>query len=193
MALPTDVDISSYDRFRATTIGRGFDIDGRYGYQCWDFGAMLWGLTGHYTYPYLSTGGTGYAYGCWTAARDLNAGTTFDLIYNIGDVKRGDMVIWDRGRYTGDVSGHNGFADEDYNGSGYIMVLGQNQENPSATVGHVATVDRMSINKFLGAFRYKAWGGGPGPGPGPGPTPTGKASKKKFPWFIYNQRRNLTH
>lgn len=187
MALPTDVDISSYDRFRATTIGRGFDVDGAYGYQCVDLAMVLWGLTGHFPYPYISTGGTGYAYGIWYA-NIVNAGTDFDLIYRIEDVKRGDLVILDRGRFTGDVSGHDGYADEDYDGSGYMWLLGQNQENPNPYTGHVTTRNRMSVAKFMGAFRYKAWGGGPGPGP----EPTRKA-KKKFPWFIYNQRRNLTY
>lgn len=184
MPLPSDVDISSYDRFRATTIGRGFDIDGAYGYQCWDYGALLWGLTGHYPYPYLSTGGTGYAYGIWSA-REQNGPPDFEMIFRLEDVKRGDLVILDHGRFTGDVSGHDAYADEDYDGSGYMWLLGQNQKNANPYTGHVVTRDRMSVAKFLGAFRYKAWGGGP--------EPSTSRKKKKFPWFIYNQRRNLTY
>ena len=186
MAL-VQVDISSYDAFRAATMGNGYDIDGSYGYQCWDYGALLWGNIGRYghpgvpySYPYLSTGGTGYAYGIWSA-RTQNAAGEFDLVFNLADVKRGDLVILDRGRFQGDVSGHDAYADEDYDGSGYMWLVGQNQTNPSATVGHVVTRNRMSVAKFLGAFRYKRWESTP-------PTPPTVVKKKKgYPWAIYGQ------
>ncbi len=187
--LPTDVNITSYDSFKTTTIGQGYNVDGNlgihndqdeHGFQCWDYGALLWGLTGDFSYPYLSTNGTGYAYGIWEA-RNQNAGDTFDLITDINQVKRGDMVVLDKGRYTGDISGHNAFADEDYNGSGELLLLGQNQENPSVTYGHVVTLDRLDVSTFLGAFRYKQW---------IQPTPVTR-KKKKFPWYIYNNRRAM--
>lgn len=186
MALET-VDITSYDAFRADVMGRGFNVDGQYGYQCWDLGATLWGNTGNYAYPYLSTGGTGYAYGCWTVewARNQNAGNDFDLVWNLSDVKRGDMLILDRGRFSGDVSGHNAFADEDYNGTTTMYLVGQNQENPSATYGHVTTCNQMSVAKFLGAFRYKAWNSTP---PTP-PTPTQK--QNHFKWALYARTLRL--
>lgn len=180
------VPTGSYEEFRNTVLGNGYDVDGYYGYQCWDLGATLWGNVGGYSYPYLSTGNTGYAYGIWSVewARNQNAGTKFDLIYNLSDVKRGDMIILDKGRFTGDVSGHNAFADEDYNGTTTMWLVGQNQENPSATVGHVTTRNQMSVAKFLGAFRYKEWGSGPSP------QPTVRR-KGKFPWVLYaNKLRN---
>lgn len=190
MAL-VQVDISSYENFKSATMGNGYDIDGSYGFQCWDYGALLWGNIGRYghsgvpyAYPYLSTGGTGYAYGIWLA-RTENATDQFDLIFNLSDVKAGDLVILDKGRFTGDVSGHDGFADESYDGSGYMWLVGQNQENPSATVGHVVTRDRMSVAKFLGAFRFKQW-----ITPPPPPPPV-QRKKSKFPWVLYaNKLRN---
>lgn len=178
MALVT-LDISSYDAFRNATLGNGYDVDGANGYQCWDLGAELWGNTGNYVYPYLSTGGTGYAYGIWSA-KELNAGTDFDLIYNLSDVKRGDMLVLDKGRFAGDVSGHNGFADEDYSGGNTIMMLGQNQENPNPTTGHVTTIDSMNVAKFLGAFRFKRW-----------TTPVYSQivrKETKFPWVLYSEK-----
>ena len=150
---------------------------------------MLWGNIGRYghsgvpyNYPYLSTGGTGYAYGIWYA-RTENAASNFDLIFNLADVKRGDLVILDQGRFVGDVSGHDAFADEDYDGSGYMWLVGQNQESPSAQYGHVVTRDRMSVAKFMGAFRFHQWAQ-----PTP-PTPT-QRKKHKFPWYLYTNRLN---
>ena len=184
MAL-VEVDISSFENFKSATLGNGYDIDDSYGYQCWDYGALLWGNIGRYghsgvpyAYPYLSTGGTGYAYGIWLA-RTENATDQFDLIFNLSDVKAGDLVILDKGRFTGDVSGHDAYADESYDGSGYMWLVGQNQENPSATVGHVVTRDRMSVAKFLGAFRFKQW---------EHPTPPRPYTKSKFPWVIYARK-----
>ena len=180
------VPTGSYDEFRSAVMGRGFDVDGQYGYQCWDLGATLWGNVGGYTYPYLSTGGTGYAYGIWAVewARIQNAGDKFDLIYNLADVKRGDMIILNYGRFAGDVSGHNAFADEDYNGTNSMVLVGQNQVNPSAVYGHITTATTMNVSAFLGAFRYKEW-----IGPGPEPTPTRR--KSDFPWVLYaNRLRN---
>ena len=70
------------------TIGKSYDEDKAFGFQCWDYGALLWGNIGRYghagvpyNYPYLSTANTGYAYGIWLA-RTENAGSEFDLIYN---------------------------------------------------------------------------------------------------------------
>jgi hypothetical protein len=129
--------------------------------------------------------GNGYAYGCWALRKDINAGDKFDLIYQLSQVKRGDVVVLDRGRFTGDESGHIAFADEDYNGTSMLRLMGQNQEHASAVVGYKVTIDNVSVSKFLGAFRYKGWNGTP---PTPPPTPTEK-SEKRFPWFIISQRR----
>lgn len=178
MGLPTDVNIDTFDNFRNDTIGRGFDVDGQHGFQCWDYGATLWGLTGDYAYPYLSTGGIGYAYGIWSD-RELNAIPDFTLITRKEDIKRGDMVILDKGRFSGDVSGHNAFADEDYNGTDTMQLLGQNQENPSPIVGHVVTSNQMSISKFLGAFRFNKW-----------EEPTPSIEKRKFPFYLLPSIRN---
>ena len=187
MAL-VQVDISSFDAFKNATLGNGYDIDGHYGYQCWDYGALLWGNIGRYghqgtpyNYPYLSTGGTGYAYGIWLA-RTENATDQFELIFNLSDVKKGDLVILDKGRYVGDVAGHDAYADEDYNGTNTLRLLGQNQENSSEQYGHVVTLDNMNVSKFLGAFRFKQW---IAPPPPPPPSST---RKKHYPWAIYGRQ-----
>lgn len=191
MAL-VEVPIDTYDNFRNATMGNGYDIDGYYGYQCWDYGALLWGNIGRYghegtqyAYPYLQTGPEGYAYEIWTQSRIVNAGNQFDLINNLSDVKRGDLVILDKGRFVGDVSGHDAYADEDYNGSTTMWLVGQNQESPSATVGHVVTRDQMDVSKFLGAFRYKKWI------TPPPPPPVHIQTKSKFPFVLYANKWRL--
>lgn len=178
-----DLPHSSYSEWKSVTIGNEYDLDGSYGCQCWDYASLFWRNVGFGVgYPLT---GNGYAYGCWTLERNNNTGDEFDLIYNLSDVKVGDIVVLDQGRYPGDVAGHIAFADEDYNGTNTMYLLGQNQEHPSATLGYKVTLTVMNVSKFLGAFRYKGWS--------TPPTPTG-LTKKHFPWVLrarkLNQMRN---
>lgn len=143
------IPVQSYDAFRGAVIGKGYDIDGAYGYQCWDGTALLWQQIGRS----LMTG-NGCASGCWTLKKDVNAGKDFDLITNLKDVKRGDVMVFSTGQY-----GHIGFADENYNGSGSVKLLGQNQGGtPKNSKGGAGfNVVNMSTATFLGAFRFKMW------------------------------------
>lgn len=144
------VNVSSYDAFRNEVNGNGYNVDGVYGNQCFDGAAvMLYSATGRK----LSTGGTGAARGCWevASARKFNAGTEFELITDKTKIKRGDMLF-----FTANSKwGHVGFADEDYNGTNYIKVLGENQKGNGN--GYPFTVINFSLSTFLGAFRYKEW------------------------------------
>lgn len=118
-------------------------------HNCWDGTALLWQQLGRS----LMTG-NGCASGCWTLKKDVNAGSQFELITNAKDVKRGDVVVFSTGQY-----GHIGFADENYNGSGSIKLLGQNQGgSPKGAKGGAGfNVINMSMATFLGAFRFKNW------------------------------------
>lgn len=147
-----NVPINSYDSFRTTVLGRGYDIDGAYGYQCWDGAALVWQQLGRN----LLTG-NGAASGCWTLKRDVNAGSDFDLIWNLKDVKRGDVVVFGAGQY-----GHIGFADANYDGSGVVRLLGQNQGgSPKGAAGGAGfNVVNVNAASFLGAFRLKKWATG---------------------------------
>jgi len=139
------VDVSSYDAFRNNVINKGYDIDNYYGFQCWDGAALLWQQIGRD----LSTGGTGAAKGCWTHARDKNAGSDFDIVTSQTSLRRGDVIVFGGGQY-----GHIGFVDR-INGDGTINVLGQNQNG--GVNGSPFNVIRMSLGNFLGAFRFKRW------------------------------------
>lgn len=143
------VPVQNYDAFRGTVLGKGYDIDGAYGYQCWDGTALLWQQIGRSPMT-----GNGCAYGCWTLKKDVNAGKDFTLITKLADVKRGDVMVFSTGTY-----GHIGFADENYNGSGSIKLLGQNQGGTpkNAKGGAGFNVITMSTQTFLGAFRFNNW------------------------------------
>ena len=174
------ITITSYDGFRADALNRasqglGYDVDNWLGYQCWDLAAELWmnipefansGLWPH-TGPNLA------ASECWTYSRTENAGNSFDLIYNLSDVKRGDVIVIGASAIS-DV-GHIAFADEDYNGTNYLNLLGQNQVNPDPNYGHIPTVTNLSVSAFLGAFRYKEW---------EEPEPEVYEEEKHFPWPV---------
>ena len=176
------INISSYDGFRADALNRaaqglGYDVDGYYGYQCWDLAAELWmnipefrnsGLWPH-TGPNLA------AMECWTVSRDANAGSSFDLIYNLSDVKRGDVIVLGPSAISN--VGHIAFADEDYTTGSYLNLLGQNQVNPDFYYGHVPTITSLNVSAFLGAFRFKDWI--------TPPTPTvTEEERKHFPWPV---------
>lgn len=185
VTLPTD----TYDVWKSAVNGNGYNADGYYGCQCWDLCAEFWNNIG-FPRGYPRTGVNHYASECWTASRDVNAGDQFDLIYNKEDLKRGDVIVWNG--TTSFPTGHIGFADEDYNGTNSINVLGQNQGTggtPTPVVdpegGTTANVKALSLNNFAGAFRYKEWEVTP-------PAPT--ARKNHFKWVLYarklNQMRN---
>lgn len=176
--------IDSYDHFRADALDRaaqglGYDVDGWYGYQCWDLAAELWMHISEFSsglWPH--TGPNLAAEEIWTVSRVENAGSSFDLITSLSQVKRGDVIVI--GNSAISSVGHVAFADEDYSSlsMNWMQLLGQNQVNPSPDYGHIPTVTLLNVSNFLGAFRYHAW-------EQPSPTPT---LKHKFPWFIYTKK-----
>lgn len=187
MAAP-NVAHATYDEFKAAVIGRGFDLDGGFNYQCWSAVDLLYEQSdvGQYLYTsrYFIPTDPGYAKTCWTylPARNLNASGHFTAVYNVTEIKRGDIIVFDTYPNWYGTAGHIAYADEDYNGTDYIDLLGQNQgpgSNPYT--GTVFNVTRSYLGgAFLGIFRYDAWESTP-----PGPQPTEKAKEKRhFPWPI---------
>lgn len=177
----------SYNEFRSYALSHGVNVDRAWGNQCWDICALLW-----YQYGKRLQTGNGYAYGCWTLRRNQNAVGPFKLIYNKSDIRRGDILVFNHhGSYT---AGHICFADENYHGNSYINVLGQNQGQGSGS-GKASNIKRWSFTYFLGAFRNSDWSSSPTPptppppGPQPGPSPTSEF--KRFPWYLYNNKRKM--
>lgn len=178
------ISINTYDAFRGDALARaaqnlGYDVDGYFGYQCWDLAAELWMNIPAFQDGQLwpKTGPNLAAMECWTVSKFQNAGTEFDLIYGIIELKRGDVIVLGPSPISN--VGHIAFCDEDYNGTARMNLLGQNQVNPSINYGHIPTVTNLDISQFLGAFRYKAWETTP-----PVVT-TYKPKKKHFPWVLY--------
>ena len=175
VTLPTD----SYANFKAATNGNGYDVDSSFGCQCWDLAAEFWWNVG-FPQGYPTLAGTGSAYGAWDD-RVNNAGNEFDLIYNVSDIKVGDVIVFNY--FTGNPYGHIGFADEDYNGTNTINILSENNGGtPDPSGGAYTNVNSYDLQYFRGAFRFKAWHITP-------PTPSGRSRKGKFPWVLY--ARNL--
>ena len=161
---------SSYNEWRASTIHNGYDADGWYQNQCWDFCAELW-----YQYGLTLYTGNGYAYGCWTIERNRNAVSPFIKVNGVENIKRGDVLVFN---YTPtSATGHICFADEDYHtGMTYISTFGQ----VPAVFGLSGTAGTYPFNlsNFLGIFRNTEWDNTPEP------TPVSTPKKKKFPWPI---------
>ena len=166
---------ATYNEFRQYALTHGVNVDYAWGNQCWDICAIVW-----YQYGLrLKTGPNHSVYECWTVSRMQNAVPPFSLVTRKEDIKRGDIVVFNRhGSYT---TGHIGFADEDYRGTNYINILGQNQGQGSSS-GTPSDVRNSALTYFLGAFRNSNWiGSSPTP---PTPTPT-SGKKKRFPWVLY--------
>lgn len=172
---------ATYEEFRNAVNGHGYDLDGLYGYQCWDGVDLLYEQSD--VGQYLSTANTGLVKNCWlnTSARASNGRGHFETISDVTQIKRGDIIVFNT--YSGwyGRTGHIGFADEDYNGTNTIRILSQNfgtGSNPNT--GKPFNIANAYLGTaFLGVFRYKPWAK-----PTPPPEPTETKKRRHFPWPI---------
>ena len=181
--------VASYLAWKTATLNNGYDADGSNGDQCWDLTAEFWYNNG-FGAGYPHTGPNHSAWECWTVSRVENAGDKFDLIYNLSDVKQGDVLVYDQ--FSINPYGHIGFADEDYAtwsaahpGDYEFPILSQNnQGTPYPPGGTYTNVHGYDTRLFLGAFRLRSWNPTP-------PTPSVTTTRKRFPWVLYaNKLRN---
>lgn len=174
------VPIGTYEAFRDAVNGNSYDVDGVAGCQCVDLIKLLnWNLG--YSSPYYDTGGTGYAWGGWTvdSARTFNAGSSYTLVYDKTQIKKGDVIVMDA--TSGNPAGHICLANEDYNGTNSLSCLGQNQGGtPVPGGGTTVNINTLGLGDFLGVFRPTFWQ------PTPPPTPT--ETQRRFPWAIYARK-----
>ena len=187
---------SSYDTARADILARaaqglGYDFDGYHGYQCWDVGANWYGLIGKSFQTKSSYTGAGgadsYVLTTWTYAPAFanNSAVPMTAVTDLNQIKRGDMLIWGAGGAIA-LSGHNAFADEDYNnGKETIRALGQNQQDANFQTGHIPTLNDIPKRGLLGAFRYTKWTGST---PSPDPSPSLGRMNSEFPWVLYSRK-----
>ena len=179
---------STYTEFKNAVNGRGFDMDGHYGYQCWDGVELLYqqpDIGQHlYTAFNFDTSLSSGVKTCWlyAPARAINGSGHFSEVTNVQDIKQGDIIVLNQ--YSGwyGSTGHIGFADEDYNGTDYINILGQNQGAGDPQYGSPFNVMRSYLGAaFLGVFRYDGWASTP-------PTPPIPAKRSNFPWVLYARK-----
>ena len=169
---PTSVPYDTYDNFRDHVNGNGYDWDYSSGDQCWDGVQLLYGQVGQVLY----TGPNNRASECWTVvtSRELNGSGHFYIVEGVTNIKKGDVIVFNRNTDWTHSAGHIGFADEDYRGS-KINLLSQNYRNPSSVYGSPFSIDEVSLTPFLGIFRFDLW---------QQPEPEIKKRKQAFPWPV---------
>lgn len=164
---------TSFDAFVISTFGQTIGEG-----ECWNYINLLWDYLGsvYYTYPPSDPSSTnhGVKWG-WlnTEARSANTITHLTQIPNLADVKRGDIVVTSGGTY-----GHAGFANENYNGTGFLMLYSQNYNNVRSV-----TLDSNNMSTFAGAWRYDGWTVIP-----PSPSVSYKGKRQAYNWAIYARK-----
>lgn len=178
------IPVNTYDAFRTATLGNGYNYDLSYGCQCYDLAVEMWYNVGFpQGYPHITNSS---AYTMWNLRNEnisYDGVQYFDLIYNLADVKRGDMMIF--AGTTQNPYGHNGLADRDFAGwdvTDYeFPILSQNNGGtPVPQGGSTVNVHGYDYRLFLGAFRYREWESTPPP------SPTRQSSR--FPFVLYARR-----
>lgn len=164
---------TSFDAFIDSTYGQTIGQG-----ECWDYINLLWDYLGsvYYTYPPSDPSSTnhGVKWG-WVnvEARIANTIPHLTQVPNLANVKRGDIIVTSGGEF-----GHAGFANENYNGTGSLMVYSQNFNNVRSV-----TLDSNNMSTFVGAWRYDGWNVVP-----PIPIYRTKSTKKGFPWALYSRK-----
>ena len=163
----------SYQEWRDATLGNGYDFDGWWGEQCWDFCQMLYAQ-----YNLTLQTGDGTAAGCWLLRRAANSVNPFESIAGYQNIKRGDIVVFNR--TPSGYAGHIAFADEDYHGGSRLYCLGQNQLGYGS--GSPATVNSLNATEALGVFRNKYWAGIE-------PEPETSDNIHRYNFVLFNRRK----
>ena len=172
----------SYQEWRDATLGNGYDIDGWWGEQCWDYCAIF-----YRQYNLTLYTGDGTAAGCWLLMRGMNAVMPFVEVTRVQDIKRGDILVFARTPFN--YAGHISFADADYNqsyidyrGIRRLPCLGQNQEGNGS--GSPASVNDLNIGEFIGGFRNTYWEGS-----SPQPPPESGYNRNRYNFVLFNRRK----
>ena len=140
----------SYQDFKNTHLGNGYDIDGWWGWQCWDFYAEYCNWLG---VPYANCTDSGYAKDLWTQRHSNGILNYFD---EVEVMQPGDVAIFDVTPST--PYSHVAIFDSDA-GNGYGNFLGQNQGsgniNPNGgSASNIITFPYSAT--FATAFRPKS-------------------------------------
>jgi GH25 family lysozyme M1 (1,4-beta-N-acetylmuramidase) len=139
----------SYQDFKNTHLGNGYDIDGWWGWQCYDFYAEYCNYLG---VPYANCTDSGYAQDLWTQRHSNGILNYFD---EVEVMQPGDVAIFAVTPST--PYSHVAIFDSDA-GNGYGYFLGQNQgsdkTNPNG--GSASNIVALPYSAtFATAFRPK--------------------------------------
>lgn len=140
----------SYQDFKNTHLGNGYDIDGWFGDQCWDGFAEYCKYLG---YPVINCTDSGYAQDLWTQRHSNGILNYFD---EVEVMQAGDVAIFDVTPST--PYSHVAIFDSDA-GNGYGNFLGQNQggEQKNPNGGGVFNIVALPYSAtFATAFRPKS-------------------------------------
>lgn len=133
----------SYQDFKNTHLGNGYDIDGWFSFQCWDFYAEYCNWLG---VPYANCTDSGYAQDLWTQRHSNGILNYFD---EVEVMQPGDVAIFAVTPST--PYSHVAIFDSDA-GNGYGNFLGQNQGAPEGVTNIIALPYSAT---FATAFRPK--------------------------------------
>lgn len=139
----------SYQDFKNTHLGNGYDIDGWWGWQCWDFYAEYCNWLG---VPYANCTDSCYAKDLWTQRHSNGILNYFD---EVEVMQPGDVAIFDVTPST--PYSHVAIFDSDA-GNGYGNFLGQNQGsgNINPNGGSASNIKTFPYSAtFATAFRPK--------------------------------------
>ena len=128
--------------FYNQTYGKAYDIDGAYGFQCYD-GMAKFCKDVNIPLSVIYCAKTGYVQDIWELRNTSGILNYFDEVQT-GNFKNGDWVIWSRS-YNMTPKSHVAMY---WNGKAY----GQSQNGIKQF--NLATLD---FNKAMGGFRYKGW------------------------------------
>lgn len=139
------VDTSSVEAFKNSTLGRCIIASNYYGAQCVSLSRAFWWSYAGYD---VSTCGTGLAKGMMTCA-DENAKDKFKVIWDTKDIIAGTWIVLDGSR-----TGHICMALGKVN-NGYVSCLGENQGGVPCDygVGGAGTnIINLSVKNFIGGY-----------------------------------------
>lgn len=139
------VDTSSPEAFKNSTLGRCIVANNYYGAQCVSLARAFWW---DYAGFDVSTCGTGLAKGMMDCAED-NARDKFKIIWNVDEVQEGTWIVLD-GKTTGHICMALGTVK-----NGYVSCLGENQGGvpcESGIGGAGTNIINLSVKSFIGGY-----------------------------------------
>ena len=138
-----EVDTSSPEAFKNSTLGRCIVANNYWGAQCVSLSRAFWWSYAGYD---VSTCGTGLAKGMMNCPEE-NARDKFKVIWNKDEIQNGTWIVLD-----GSMTGHICMALGKHKGN-YISCLGENQGGAACDGGGAAAnIINISLKNFIGGY-----------------------------------------